>query len=867
MLRFYAKIRNKSVFAIALLLMLSLPTLLVSIPAANAADFDTYAFLALSTNPVGVNQNLYVVCWLSLPPPGGLVTTTVRWENLTVTITLPDGSTELKGPYTSDTIGQIYFGYVPTQTGAYKFQFNFPGQTIAGNYYKPSSSPQVTLTVQQEQIQPLPDTPLPGPNDYWQRPISGNNIQWTSFSGNWLALGSGSFGARLYDPSGSTGGNFNPYTKAPNTAHILWTKPNGFGGVIGGSYNNPPTYYTGNAYEGQFTPPVIMNGILYYNTANPPKYGFQAIDLRTGKQLWYQNSTGQQPNPQINTGTLGGTWWPGITNGQILNYVTENQYGGIPFLWQTFGTTWSLYDAFTGNWILNLANASLSSPNFVTDSSGTLFAYMVGDSWIAMWNSTKAIPMSTTIPGYRTWRPVTGITADWRNGIEWNVTIAQPISGQSIAKVGDIVLTTSARDASPGSRIEAGYDITTGEQLWVQNRTVLTPGSNNYGLQGPMAEGVYTLYIQEKQAWYGFSTQTGQQLWGPTQATTNAWSMYNSGGAIAYGRLYALSLDGIHVYNLTTGDHLWDYSVISGVNTIYGVWPFELGGFTIADEKVYIPAGHSHGILPQYTGTKMYVVNAITGEPVFDVLGWMQSGWTNSPVVADGILITQNGYDNQIYAFGKGLSATTISASPITVIRGSPTTIQGTVTDQSPGQTCLGIPAAGTPAVSDESMSRWMEYLYQQQPKPTNTTGVPVTLIATNENGEAITIGTVTSDANGNYAIQWTPPSTGIYKITANFAGTNSYWPSSAEIAIGVTEAPASPATPSPTSTSPTTTTPTETSSPMATTPAPTLSTASPTPAPQPDSGVPTETLLIIAAAVIIIAIVVATAVLLRKRA
>ena len=71
--------------------------------------------------------------------------------------------------------------------------------------------------------------------------------------------------------------------------------------------------------------------------------------------------------------------------------------------------------------------------------------------------------------------------------------------GQSIAKVGDIVLTTSARDASPGSRIEAGLSITTGEQLWVQNRTVLTPGSNNYGLQGPMAEGVYTLYIQEKQ--------------------------------------------------------------------------------------------------------------------------------------------------------------------------------------------------------------------------------------------------------------------------------------------------------------------------------------------------------------------------------
>jgi len=580
----------------------------------------------------------------------------------------------------------------------------------------------------------------------------------------------------------------------------------------------------------------------------------KAVFMHVGSESeWMEKPTGQ-----FNAGTLGGIWWPGVTNGQILNYVTENQYGGIPFLWGTASSTWSLYDAFTGNWILNLANASTTSPNFVTDSSGALFVYLIGDSWIAMWNSTKAIPMSTTIPGYRTWRPLTGSTTDWRNGIQWNVTLTTPIPGQSIAKVGDIILATSSRGAAPGTRIEAGYSITTGEQLWVQNRTILTPGSNNFGLQGPMADGVYALFINEKQAWYGFSTQTGNQLWGPTQPTSNAWSMYNNGGIIAYGRLYSLALDGLHVYNLTTGEHLWDFSVVSGLQTIYGVYPFELGGFTIADEKVYIAAGHSHGILPQYTNDKMYVINAITGELVFDVLGWMQCGWTNPPAIADGILVTQNGYDNQIYAFGKGLSETTISASPITITSGSPTTIQGTVTDQSPGQTCLGIPAAGTPAISDESMSRWMEHLYMQQPKPTNATGVPVTLTATDQNGETITIGTVTSDASGNYAIQWTPPSLGIYKITATFAGTNSYWPSNAEMAVSVANAPESQASPTPTSQS--TTTPTESITPSAT------ATSSPTVAPQPDQGVPTETLLIIGAAVVIIAVVVAAAVLLRKR-
>lgn len=722
----------------------------------------------------------------------------------------------------------------------------------------------MSLTVQQQQVQSFPDTPIPGPNDYWQRPINGENLLWTTFSGNWLGLGAAAFGARAFDTT-SAYGNFNPYTYAPNTAHIVWTKPNAFGGIIGGNYSNPPTYYTGNSYEDQFTPPVIINGVLFYNTANPPKYGFQAVDLRTGKQLWYQNSTGQ-PIPQTNGATLGGIYWPGITNGQILNYITENQYGGIPFLWQTAGSLWSVYDAFTGNWILNLANATggTGGANFVTDQYGTLFTYLLGNSWIAMWNSTKAIPMSTTIAGYRTWRPVAGGTTDWRNGIQWNVTIPT-IAGQTIARIGtDIILATSATGAAPGTRLEIGYDPKTGVQLWVQNRTILTPGSNNYNLQGPMANGVYTEYIQERTAWYGFSTQTGNLLWGPTEPSSNAWSMYNTGSAIAYGKLFALSLDGLHVYDLSNGKHLWDFSAgSSGFEAIYGVWPFDLGSFTIADGKAYIASGHSHGILPQFRNARMYAVNATDGSLVFSLLGWMQAGWTNAPAVADGYLVTQNGYDNQIYCLGKGQTATTVNYSPV-IGSSNSVLIKGSVTDQSPGQTCLGIPAAGTPAISDASMTAWMEYLYEQQPKPTNATGVIVTLTATGPNNNSITIGTVNSDIDGNYATTWTPPAPGIYTIKASFAGTNSYFSS-----YGTTQFAMVQASPAVTTQPTITSTPTATSTPKVSTPTPiTTSTAtkSPTPAPQPTQGIPTETLLIAIAAVIIIIAVIAAALVLRRR-
>ncbi|MCW4005012.1 MAG: PQQ-like beta-propeller repeat protein [Candidatus Bathyarchaeota archaeon] len=841
---------------LSLILLLTSPMLMTNVPQANAVNYDTYAFLALSTNPVGVDQNVVVVCWLSLPPPTAFGIAGEKWEDLTVTIVDPEGTTETKGPYSSDAIGQIYFSYVPTKIGDYQFQFNFPGQLSEnGNYYNPSSSETVTLTVQQEPIQAYPSTPLPDSNTYWERPINGQNLLWTSFSGNWLGLGSASFGARAFDSS-SNYGNFNPYTAAPSTAHIVWTKENGFGGIIGGEYNNPPTYYTGNSYEAQFTPPVIINGVLYYNTASPPKYGFQAVDLRTGEMLWYQNSTGQQPDPQVNRGTLGGIYWPGITNGQVLNYITENQYGGIPYLWNTAGSVWSMYDAFTGNWILNLENATASAPTFVTDETGTLFTYLIGDGWLAMWNSTKAVPTLTTIPGYRTWRPVTGSTTDWRDGLEWNVTLDTAVPGQSIAKVGSgIVLAVSSRDAAPGTRLEIGYDATTGEQLWIENRTHLIPGSNNYNLQGPIAEGVYTEYIQEKQAWYGFSTQTGEQLWGPTEATSNAWSVYNTGSAIAYNTLYSLCFDGLHAYDLTTGDHLWDFAALSsGVQTIYGIWPFDLGSFTIADGKAYISVGHSHGVLPQFADAKMYCVNATSGEEIFSVLGWMQDGWTNAPAIADGYLVTENGYDKQIYCFGKGQSATTVTCSSVI---GSTTSvlIEGSVTDQSPGQTCLGIPAAGTPAISDDCMSDWMEYLYMQQPKPTQATGVTVYLTAIDPNGNTQDIGAVTSDIDGNFAIQWTPPVPGVYTVKASFEGTESYFKSYATTSFAIANAPAPSVSPQPTTTvPPTTASPTQTVEP------------SPSTAPPPTSETPTTTYIAIAAAAIIIIVAVAAIVLRRRQ-
>ena len=73
-----------------------------------------------------------------------------------------------------------------------------------------------------------------------------------------------------------------------------------------------------------------------------------------------------------------------------------------------------------------------------------------------------------------------------------------------------------------------------------------------------------------------------------------------------------------------------------------------------------------------------------------------------------------------------------------------------------------------------------------QQPKPTNIMGVPVTISVLDSNGNSRTIGTATSDSSGLFTLNWVPDITGNYKVTASFAGSQSYYPSSAETSFSV---------------------------------------------------------------------------------
>jgi len=669
------------------------------------------------------------------------------------------------------------------------------------------------------------------------------NSAWYALAGNWLGSG---MELRLNSEFNSSE-NFNPYTAGPNSAHIMWTAPFAEGGLIGGNFGSPPgseeytNFYSASQYEPKFAPPVILNGVLYYNLipgSSDQVEGWVAVDLFTGKTLWVQN---------ITTSVL--------RLGQILDYVSVNQYGGLAYLWGSSGigpggSTWTMYDAMTGNLILTITGVP-GSIVFAPDSSGDLIGYSingtagtqvvqgvnvttpVGGSMLVCWNSTEAIDYpSGYVPGVTVinalWRPGQGVTIPYPSGIMWKKPLATnftepdgtvvPISPNLgfptyTMVTGNALLLLSVPDIygsgqlgwGTGWEIEAGYSLTTGAQLWIVNRT--EAAAARLSAANALNNGVYTEFDYETQHISAYNINTGTQLWGPVSEAVpgDEWGSYSASSIMAYGIVYTDDLGGyVYALNATTGATIWIWNTGNGTyETPYNVFPTWFID-TVADGKVYVMGGHEYSP-PLFHGAQLYCLNATTGQEIWSILDFPNSN-NPSTAIADGILVVPNAYDNQIYAFGQGPSATTISAPSVGITTKTPVTITGSVMDISAGSKQEAVAANfpnGLPCVSDASMTPWMEYVYEQQPKPTNTIGVQVTLTAIDPNHNFITVGTATTDSSGNFGFVWNPPQVvGPYQITATFSGTNSYYGSSdttyCTVAEGLAATAASTATPTP---------------------------------------------------------------------
>ncbi len=818
----------------------------------------TYAYVAAAPDPVGVNQPVAIVFWTDKVPSTAAGSGGDRWRDLTVDISKPDGTKETLGPFVSDPVGGGYALFTPDQVGQYTIQFNFPKQVLslfgpAGTPGAPSdfindtflaTTATTTLTVQQEQIDPIPDYPLP--TGFWTRPIEGQNTAWGSIASNWLGGTFNFMGNNA--PTNMPKEKYN-VGSAPDSAHIMWTKQYSFGGVAGGPNTGVAgnTFYSGLMYETYFTNPIILQGRLYYpltESDNPTNEGYACVDLITGEEI-YQSDT-LAPN-----------------FGQLYDYESMNQHGVIPngFLWVTTtdpnngGAVWIAYDPIDGSWLFNLTNVPTGFNTL--GSQGQILIYQLDPTagWLALWDNTAAQGLTgatdstdTTSSNYYQWRPV-GKNVNASQAYLWNITIPKmlPTAAVITAYPGDILLGRSSAFGGMSSfgtpnpytlwAISLKED-SLGQVLWQKDYPA--PENNITRVVGPVdpTNRVFTMYDKETMQYWGYSLDTGEYAWGPTPSE-EAWNYYSgpSGtvGAlgegtyvIAYGRLYTTGYGGaFYCYDTKNGDLLWTYKSNSGLDTPYGGFPSQIGA--IAEGKIYTQVFEHSADAPPFKGAPVNCIDAYTGD-----LLWTMSGWASdrAMAVADGYLVYLNLYDMQIYCVGMGTSATTVTTPDVAIPLGTTAVIKGAVTDQTPA-------SKDTPAISDADMGKWMEYLHMQKPMPDNVVGVPVTLTATDESGTVYPLGSVTTNYGGTYATSWTPPAEGKYLITAKFDTTASYGESYATTYLIVGAAsPSAVVNP----------------------------TVPPTNAPvPPSSGTPTTTYIAVGAAIVIIIAAIA-ALFLRKR-
>jgi hypothetical protein len=203
------------------------------------------------------------------------------------------------------------------------------------------------------------------------------------------------------------------------------------------------------------------------------------------------------------------------------------------------------------------------------------------------------------------------------------------------------------------------------------------------------------------------------------------------------------------------------------------------GSTMVADGKLYTYNTEHTPSQPVTRGWKLFCINAITGQGLWNITGPMTPG-----AISDGYLTAGNSYDGYLYVFGKGLSTTSISVPQTEINTGHTAVISGCVLDQSPAQ-------PGTPCVSAQSMGPLMDYLHMQSQIPAEVIGVPVSIDAVDPNNNVVHLATVNTDASGTFGYVWTPSNAGEYKITATFAGDDSYGSSWAQAYAVVSPAPA----------------------------------------------------------------------------
>ncbi len=836
------KISKTNIAAIALILLMTsvMVTLYVPVHAQLAAeqpysgplqagdvpDFTvkTTAYVSIRPAVVGVGQMILVNTWV-IPAPNA----NKKFLDQKVTITDPDGDTDVvtQDSYVAD--GTTWFEWVVDKVGTWKFKYEFPGMFFpAGRYvlgdivtapsggsnygesvyYQPSSSPEMTITVQEDMVLSWPEMPLP--TDYWTRPVPYEYREWWPYIGNypWHGPGGGALWDELYPdtnpywgghdaPAGTAAGffggargHFTPWVQAPESPHVAWKEQYTIAGILGGDFGveitntgifssggsgrHPEIVYAGRAYHSYSKPGTGSSAVTYW----------KCYDIRTGEIYWE---------------------YPAATYSYLLFGFIPVTGALVPTAIEYFDTGLLPGGAVTGT------HEHVTAINLLRIAGGRLYKW---DPW------TGAITVNVTAMDGTYYRngyvlsvqdlgpaaapdryrlinwTTQGGSGNFAGRVEGNITwpwSSLPGTTDYNAGVAVSISKSYVGGAPNKTRIRAA-SLTTGTELWDIAIDEWVFSTNTcYADHGKIA------ILTENGYYIAFNLNTGSLAW-KSEEFDYPWDYPGYGGynaLSAYGLLYRNAYTGIYAFNWDDGTIAWKYTppAAAPYETPYvdpdGLTTYSTNvGGAIADGKYYIYNTEHSATVPITRGWQLHCIDATTGEGLWKVgiAGASSKHTTNLGPIADGYL-TMAGSDGFMYVFGKGKSATTVSAPQTEIPLGQGVMLTGTVLDMSPAQ-------PGTPCVSKESMALQMEHIHKQLPIAgiwgnETMTGVPVSLDTVDPNGNFIHIGDVTTDGySGTFGYMFTPEVPGTYTIMATFVGDESYGSSFAQTYLGVGEAP-----------------------------------------------------------------------------
>ena len=561
-------------------------------------QYPTYAQINVAPNPIGIGQTVTVNMYLAVP-----LETSEAVQNMTLYITDPNGVKTTYGPFRSDATGGTYYAFAPSIIGNYSIYWYYPGQNLTGTTYprgwggilaQPSTSPTITLTVQQDPISRsyYPITPLP--TAWWETPVTAENIQnWYTINGPWMGLSALPFAATGTFNSTTV---CNPWTQSVLAGHVIWTLPWGAGGVPGGEYGGTESsnFWMTRQYSPNFAP-VIMNGILYstqytYGLSTGANNGIIAVNLFTGQQLWSINTTNA------------------LRCGNMFQYKNPNQYGVVgPFLWttgnlpasdtggnqigsnpspymNTTGTQWNMYDAYDGRYVLSIVNGTGLSLS--TDDQGNLVGYFIngtsglervtpgtGDRTPYVANNTvphlDCFNFTTAMgAGGMNYQPARNGIVNFASGIQFAVPVANNITGATISPAlaingitsntvgltGGFIHGQGVGGEQAGWLVVSGMDYVTGAQLMLKNVT-----TSDTAVMDPFTRLSYNLgagkqFIFDGFNWKGvaYDLRTGSKLW-DMQLTPVSGYQINPYDVFNFKTMYA---NGVEISNGLWRRHL-----------------------------------------------------------------------------------------------------------------------------------------------------------------------------------------------------------------------------------------------------------------------------------------------------------------------